>query len=74
VRADPGAKPVNLVVKALNNVLVGTGDLGAGISAPAAGNVAGTADAAGAKPFVLDIRNNINLDWDVFLCGPDPQA
>jgi len=63
VRTDPCAKPVNLVVKALNNVLVGAGELGAAISAPAAGN----GDVAGTKPFVLDIRNNINVDWDVFV-------
>jgi len=62
VRTDTGAEPVNLVVKALNNVLVGAGELGAALSAPAAGN----RDVAGVKPFVLDIRNNINVDWDVF--------
>jgi len=76
VRTDPGAKPVNLVVKALNNVLVGTGDLGAGMTPPqVAGNggavgmggAAGTGDVAGTRPFVLDIRNNINVDWDVFV-------
>ena len=64
VRTDPGAKPVNLVVKALNNVLVGTGELGAAITPP---QVAGNGDAAGTKPFVMDIRNNINVDWDVFV-------
>lgn len=64
VRTDPNAKPVNLVVNALNNVLVGTGDLGAAITPPQA---AGNGDVAGAKPFVLDIRNNVNVDWDVFV-------
>lgn len=64
VRTDPAAKPVNLVVKALNNVLVGTGELGAAITPPQA---AGIGDVAGAKPFELDIRNNVNVDWDLFV-------
>jgi len=73
LRTDTGAEPVNLVVKALNNLLVGAGELGAAVTPPqAAGNgetaVAGSSEAAAAgKSFVLDIRNNLNVGWDVFV-------
>jgi len=52
VKPVEASKPVAVVVKAMNNLLVGTGGLDAGVDA---------------KQAIVDIRNNLNVDWDVFV-------
>ena len=54
VKPVDASKPVAVVVKAMNNLLVGTGSLDAGVDA---------------KQAIVDIRNNLNVDWDVFVPG-----
>ncbi|MBV5347693.1 hypothetical protein JZU46_05710 [bacterium] len=52
VKPVDASKPAAVVVKAMNNLLVGTGSLDAGVAA---------------KQSIVDIRNNLNVDWDVFV-------
>lgn len=52
VKPVDASKPAAVVVKAMNNLLVGMGSLDAGVASTQS---------------IVDIRNNLNVDWDMFV-------